>query len=436
MPKHKCFSCGKIFISRSIPSNKPVVCSKECSTENYKREYNNWLIETRGYPRGYKSVEHYLQNSIVDKTCVNCSASFKDKLKNNKIYCEECIEQQRIEKIKNTKFERYGSCGFNNRDKSKETNLKKYGVDNVFQSENIMLKAKQTLLEKYGVDNIAKKRDFMESAYMRFLGVKNPQQLPEINKKTLLTRSLKYELQGAVPKEKLEKTCLEKYGTNQFFSSEKGKMSYENLMKTYNWTEDQINILSQKKASCSFSHYIKKYPDDVTKAKLLYEERIKKCNTSSFEWALKKSNNDIEQANKIYINRITTKFNNSYCASKISLKTFKPVEEYVISQFGISPEDIYVNDGIRKEFYLWDNIFKRIYFYDFTIRSKKIIIEFNGCWFHAKTREENPESFDRDQRKLNLAKENGFITFVVWDDCPIRENQKKLIEGISKWLKM
>ena len=57
--------------------------------------------------------------------------------------------------------------------------------------------------------------------------------------------------------------------------------------------------------------------------------------------------------------------------SKLSLLTFKPIEEFLIHRYNISADDICIGDGIRKEWFLYNPIKHSVYFYDFTIKSKK-----------------------------------------------------------------
>lgn len=111
------------------------------------------------------------------------------------------------------------------------------------------------------------------------------------------------------------------------------------------------------------------------------------------------------------------------CISKISLKYFDNLSNYILEKTNIKESDIfYGRNGKRGEFYLKyykDNIPKS-YFYDFTILSKKIIIEFNGVYYHAKknlTLEEKNkwenkrfknanESIKHDEHKELIAKLN------------------------------
>lgn len=61
------------------------------------------------------------------------------------------LSKEIINKGLETKLEKYGSKSYNNIEKTKQTCLKKYGVDNPQKSIVIKEKMKQTCLEKYGV---------------------------------------------------------------------------------------------------------------------------------------------------------------------------------------------------------------------------------------------------------------------------------------------
>lgn len=85
----------------------------------------------------------------------------KIKQTNLRKYGVENPQQRKEIKTKtiNTNIEKYGCSNpqqnQNIREKTKNTNLEKYGVEFVFQSPEIRDKIKQTNIEKYGVENIA-----------------------------------------------------------------------------------------------------------------------------------------------------------------------------------------------------------------------------------------------------------------------------------------
>ena len=129
----------------------------------------------------------------------SCAKRYRAKLKNNFNYkkikenlnkkygVDNVFQLNEIkEKSKNTKFKKYNNCNFNNSNKIKLSlknyflNLdkkdkeriksnriksinKKYGVDNVFQLNDIKEKSKNTLLNKYGVINPGQSIELMKN---------------------------------------------------------------------------------------------------------------------------------------------------------------------------------------------------------------------------------------------------------------------------------
>jgi hypothetical protein len=94
------------------------------------------------------------------------------------------------------------------REKTKQTNLERYGVENVFQSEEIKEKIKETNLEKYGVES--------------------PIQNEEI-------------------KQKVKSTCKKRYGVDnvgkvETFRDKQVKSYYETISKNKNKKYDVYNV--------------------------------------------------------------------------------------------------------------------------------------------------------------------------------------------------
>jgi len=124
---------------------KPICkkCGKPLKFSNFSRPYNTW--------------------------CSNkCSSSDKEILKQSKT----------------KRMNKYGN--YNNYEKIKETNLKKYGVENVSQIEDIKEKKKQTTLNNFGVkypmqSKVVRKK--LRKNNIEKYGVDNVSQLEEIKDK-------------------------------------------------------------------------------------------------------------------------------------------------------------------------------------------------------------------------------------------------------------
>jgi hypothetical protein len=105
-------------------------------------------------------------------------------------------------------------------DKIKQTNLERYGVENVFQLEETKQKTKETSLEKYGTEYTAQS-DFVKeksrNTNLERYGAENPFQVEEFKDKSRETNLEKYGSEYAQQsdeiKDKIKATNLERYGT-------------------------------------------------------------------------------------------------------------------------------------------------------------------------------------------------------------------------------
>lgn len=203
--------------------------------------------------------------------CPNCNIEparpFEDRGKLTACCSRKCANEFRTKRSTETNLKRYGvENPFQSREvqnKIKETNLKRYGSENPFGSEEIKEKIKSTNLERYGVENYSQTqewRDAIVSSNLSRYGVGFYFQTEEFKKKTKETNLRKYghehpmsneafrdrfkeimvERYGSpnamqVPKflEKAKLTNLERYGTEYYIHAEefKRKTKETNLKK-------------------------------------------------------------------------------------------------------------------------------------------------------------------------------------------------------------
>jgi len=116
------------------------------------------------------------------------------------------------------------------KEKYKQTCLKRYGVENVFQSEEIKEQIRQTWLEKYGADHPMQKRDILEKQKRTCLekyGVENVSQLETVKEKKKQTCLEKYGVKSTNQlkevREKYKQTCLKRYGVENASQSDEVK---------------------------------------------------------------------------------------------------------------------------------------------------------------------------------------------------------------------
>ena len=162
---------------------------------------------------------------IFLKSLENFSTLFLEYDKNQKFQftCEKCNHPQILQKksIKKIQSLKCTKC------RRKETNLQKYGVENIFQDT-----------------------ERIKKAYISKLGVSSPQQLKSIREKTKKTNQEKYGCETPLQLEKSKeasrqnwkeckdnrierrrKTCKEKYGEIHFLKTNEGKEKLEKTCK-------------------------------------------------------------------------------------------------------------------------------------------------------------------------------------------------------------
>ena len=142
--------------------------------------------------------------------------------------------EEKQQKCRDTKKEKYGDPGYHNIEQMKQTNLKKhgfeypgerkdvqekmkqtclerYGVEYTTQTEIMKEKSKETLLERYGDENY-RNLEKVKKTNLENHGVENPFQLEELKEKSKQTKKEKYGDENYNNIEKNKQTCLEKYG--------------------------------------------------------------------------------------------------------------------------------------------------------------------------------------------------------------------------------
>jgi hypothetical protein len=215
-------NCGNTFSKLFVSLKNNMYCS-DCTTKvkyNYETLLKicneNKITLLKDY-----SKEDITANTHISAQCVNyndCNNVFEKIFKvllnyKNIIsgYCAVCTNE-------------------NKTNKTKETCLKKYGVDHVFKVKEVIDKKEKTNIEKYGFKSPLQNKEVIQKRYdtnLEKYGCANPMQNEEILNKVKETNLKNYgftccALNSGVT-EKREKTNLEKYGVVQYFSSSDSK---------------------------------------------------------------------------------------------------------------------------------------------------------------------------------------------------------------------
>jgi hypothetical protein len=179
---------------------------------------------------------------IYNKTgmfCTKCTLlKKKEKTKKTNLIkygVEITLQNKEIkEKIKKINLEKYGSENpFQSnkiKEKIKKTNLIKYGVEFPTQNKEIYKKIKQTNLQKYGCEAASQNkiiREKVTQTNLKKFGVKIPTQNKEIYNKIKQTNLEKYgteqPAQNKEVQDKYKLTCMKKYGVENAAQNKKVK---------------------------------------------------------------------------------------------------------------------------------------------------------------------------------------------------------------------
>jgi hypothetical protein len=152
----------------------------------------------------------------------------------------EDVLKARSEKTRKTNLERYGTenpmQSSEVKEKLRQSNIKKYGVDNPSKAKSVKKKKKETTIEHYGTENPFQSDEIKEKirqTNLKRYGVENPSQADEVKaKKKLSVRShygVEHPLQIKEVQERMKNNFIEKYGVDNPFKSEEVK---ERISKT------------------------------------------------------------------------------------------------------------------------------------------------------------------------------------------------------------
>ena len=241
----------------NIITNNPYLALETKFAKNFPEEYTTILQEN--FPETFifkQKLYHWLHNdlSLNLGVCPVCGSKTKfiSILQGYKTYCsKKCSANSKVvrEKTKQTNLEKYGVDNISKsnsiKDKKKETFKTNYGCEHFTQSKELREKAKQTCLAKYGVEHSAQSKEVQEK-------VKN----------TCLKRyGVEHFYQSKEFKEKSKETCFKKYGVEYTSQTENYKKKYkETCIKKYGVTHPlKSDKIKEKSIKTNINKYGKKY---------------------------------------------------------------------------------------------------------------------------------------------------------------------------------
>jgi hypothetical protein len=214
--------CLKCKIKVSIERRK-ANCLEKYGTENVMK-----CQEVKNKFNSYKFTYEVLQNF-----CNENNITLIGNYENEKLHAHYKIQGRCISENCNNEFSkifynlylRGGYCNSCTLIKAKEvrldTNLKLYGVENLFQSDDAKEFSKKTCLEKYGVEYASQsleiKNKFKNTCNQKY-GVPHPLKSESVQDKIKTTNLKRYgftsSMQSEIVKNKCKENCEKKYGVS------------------------------------------------------------------------------------------------------------------------------------------------------------------------------------------------------------------------------
>jgi len=238
--------CGDCSIKRGNEKIREQKCKYDLKMLLEFCEENK-IILTEDYSSIFVNRDTIIKGKCKTEDCNHIFVKSFRMLLKLKDYCSECCKEIGKEKIKNT-------------------NIEKYGCENVMQNKEIQEKLTSSIIEKYGVSHISKldriKNQKKEKSLEKY-GVEYPLQCPKVREQIKETNIKKYGCENAMQNkeilEKTQNTVNEKFGTKNVFQVPYIKQKIiETTMKKYGTPHHLQN------AECSENHFkssynIKKY---------------------------------------------------------------------------------------------------------------------------------------------------------------------------------
>ncbi len=196
--ERKCLVCETVFVERK--KVEKTICSDECrkkwgaveeNKKNRIKKSQEVLLEKYGSTTPFSDLEVQKKSresfSKIDKI------EFVNKIKQTKKEKYGDENYNNLEKSFLTKINNFGDKNYNNREKSKQTSLNVFGEDHAMKTEEVQKKRYDTFLERYGVKHPFLNKEIMDGmreTLKEKYGVDNISQLLANKIKVSKTRKL------------------------------------------------------------------------------------------------------------------------------------------------------------------------------------------------------------------------------------------------------
>jgi len=385
---------------KKILNNKKYIESHIKKT--YPELYNKIILFNKNLDISWLNKLYNYIYKIKSKNCEYCGKSLKFK-ENFSIgygkYCsKKCTSRATRDKVKQTNLNKYGvEFPLQNEkilNKVKQTNLNKYGVESTLLNKNVKNKIKQTNIEKYGVENPFQSkliRNKIKQTNLNKYGVENIFENEEVRKKINVKYWNKTNDERKKIVQKAKQTNINKYGVSTVLLLEENRNKQKKIIKKKYGVEFALqNPEIYKK---SREKIRKKYEVDNISQSLIIKKNKK--NKFLINWAKKLniSINNIKYDNGIFIIKQYCKNHNSFkinyddlynrfnmgviniCTKCNPINKQSKIKEREIADFIDNDLNLKYDRNNRK---ILNG--KEI---DFYFPEYKLGIEFNGLYYHS-----------------------------------------------------
>jgi len=280
------------------------------------------------------------------------------------------------------------------KDKSKQKNfektcLEKYGVKSTTQLQSTKDKYKDTMLERHGVSHNMKghmRKSYEDSISEKYgSDIKSPLQIREIQ-------------------DKRNETCIEKFGSLDFFHSENAKQTninkygFEHAMQNQDFAKSIGDKQSQNKLLTLIGK-IHKWNCEYKGLHLEYNKDIIYCNRCKTETYHNRTGLNARLKSDVDICHICNPFKKKKGTSNAEIE----IQNYIKELLADSKIEIHTN----RKFFLGNG--QEL---DICIPSKNIAFEYNGVYWHDENRKTTKYHVD----KSDLCLTKGIKLIHIWED--------------------
>lgn len=331
-----------------------------------------------------------LYNIIEIPTCKLCGnkVNFHSISKGYYQYCSlkcssKALSKDRVQLM----YDRYGENAFKIKtpltkekqqeanEKRKQTTLERYGVESYMQTPEFRQSISDAAMEQYGTEYFTQAKEVQAKTKQTCLeryGYENQKQSPEIQQKS-------------------KNTCLGRYGYEHASQSpDIWKKGMDTKVKIHGYKSPfQLDRVQEKSRSTCLERY------GVPNAFHIKNEN-RSCHSKISQ-----------ECFQLLYNKLPNTLKNNCYFGKLN-------KEYII---------YYEQENKQKYFFL-----------DFCILSQKIIIEFQGDYWHRNPKfnevtEENIKIWQQDKFKKQIIEEQGFEVFYIWEN-DYRNNREACINQL------